>query len=336
MLELETKSDFGSRDGSTGIAADRDRFCRRPWKLACLRPGFNLQMACAAAVLLLFTFPGLRLTQIHVSHLVTILAALAVMVAGLFPLIAFLGEKGRQYWVDLIVTTLWVIFFTYALNFPVVIFARLGANTGLQDAHLAQIDRSIGLTIPSIVAWASHNPIGRLASACYFPLINFMRLAILLPLLAGKARSTQRFLRANLIAFAIGLPLFALVPAVGPWYGYPLPPRPDQNASQTLLLLFRSLGPCEFHIPAGIVCFPSFHVIWSILALQALWVFRVLRIPATVFTALIILSTVTTGEHYLIDLVAGAVVATAAMIVAERLSRLSDPEPLLPDSARSQ
>ena len=281
-----------------------------------------MQMIYSAVVVLGVSIGGLNLTQVHFQDTGNIVLAFAFMLAVLMPLFIYLSETKKKYIVDLLLVVFWALFYTYMLNLPVVVAARLGADIALEDAYLVQFDRAIGVPIPAIVAWAAHTWLGQFASACYFWLFPFMRVAVLLPPLAARARHAQQFLTANLVSFFVGLPLFALLPAVGPWYGYHTSARPDQLGSQATLLLIRHSGPCQYHVPAGIVCFPSFHVVWAILCARALWSFRLLRIPAVILAAMIILSTVTTGEHYILDLIAGAIIAVIAIYAAERLSKI--------------
>jgi hypothetical protein len=291
---------------------------------AFLRPGFNLQMIYAAIVIVTFSAIGCRLTQVSVPNAANMVLALTIAVALLLPLAIFLRERNNQYFADLLSVIFWAVFLAYMFNFPAEIGARLGARFPLRDGQLAQFDRAVHLPIPTITAWASQHWLGRTASATYFWLFPFMRLAILLPPLAGRAQSAKKFLTANLLMFLLGIPLFVLLPAVGPWFGYHTLPRPDQLASQGTLLFLRKPAPCEFRMPTGIICFPSFHVVWAILCVYALWSFKFLRVPASVLAALIILSTVTTGEHYLLDLAAGAFIAIASISCTEKLTGLSD------------
>ncbi len=281
-----------------------------------------MQMIYAAVGFLGVSIAGFNLTQVHFQDTGNMVLALLLTIAVMTPLLIYLSETRKKYIFDLLLVVFWALFYAYLLNLPVVVAARLGSHIPLKDAHLAQFDRAVGLPIPAIVAWAAHNWLGRFASGCYFWLFPLMRVAVLLPPLAGRARHAQKFLTANVVSFFVGLPLFALFPAVGPWYGYPIPARPDQLGSQATLLLFRHAGPCQYHVPAGIVCFPSFHVVWAILCIWALWTFRFLRIPVVTLAALIILSTVTTGEHYILDLIAGAVIAVIAIYAAEWLSKI--------------
>jgi membrane-associated phospholipid phosphatase len=77
--------------------------------------------------------------------------------------------------------------------------------------------------------------------------------------------------------------------------------------------------------PFGVVCFPSFHVIWAILGANALWCFKPLRIPVAILSTLIILSTMTSGWHYFVDVLAGLLVAAAAIAASRALSRWHTP-----------
>jgi membrane-associated phospholipid phosphatase len=207
------------------------------------------------------------------------------------------------------------------LGFPVTVAARLGMGIGLQDMHFAQWDRLLGVHVPGIVAWTSRHRLESLSNKCYFLLFPLMQISIFLPILAGKVKHAQQFLAANLVAFALGLPVFALLPGIGPWYGYHLAARPDQAACQALIFLVRLPGPYLYQYPAGVICFPSFHVIWAILCVQALWVFRPLRMPVSLLSGLIIFSTLSVGNHYFCDVLAGILLAAVAIVTTKWISR---------------
>ena len=133
----------------------------------------------------------------------------------------------------------------------------------------------------------------------------------------GKVKQAREFVLANLVAFAIGMPLFALLPAVGPWSYYHLTPDPGQAFCWSQLLQLRLPGPYMFHEQAaGVVCFPSFHVIWAILCAAALWGFRPTRIPVALLSAMIVASTLTTGWHYFSDVLGGIAVAALSIAIA--------------------
>ncbi len=190
----------------------------------------------------------------------------------------------------------------------------------LQDAHLVHLDQLFNVNVPGIMSWASHHWLGTLINRTY-PLLNpLLIVSALLPAFLGKVKNAQQFVVANLIAFAIGLPLFALLPAIGPWYGYAIPPTPDEMQCQAAILLFRGPGHLVSQL-AAIICFPSFHVIWAILCIAALWGFRLLRIPVAIFGTMIIFSTLTTGWHYFVDVLGGIMIAAISLFLAGYYTR---------------
>jgi len=283
-------------------------------------------MVYASAAILMISILGCWLTSTQVPEAAHLGIGLTVAVAVLLPVFLYLQEKGQQhkwklYLRDSALAILWALFFTAILGYPVTVAARLGMGIPLQDTHFAEWDRWLGVNVTSIAEWASHHWLGNLVSKTYPLLFPYMNLTILLPIITGKVKYAQKFLLANLVAFAIGLPIFALLPGVGPWYGFHLAARPDQAACQALVLLIRQPGPYLYRYPSGVICFPSFHVIWAVLCAYALWGFRLLRIPACLFSSLIVLSTLTIGNHYLCDVLAGFVLVSVTIVITERLSR---------------
>jgi membrane-associated phospholipid phosphatase len=153
--------------------------------------------------------------------------------------------------------------------------------------------------------------------------VILLPLSVLLPVLAGRLKYAKEFLVANLISFAIGIPLFALLPAIGPWRYFHFPPSQAQTASCELpLLAMRLTGTYVLGSrEAGVVCFPSFHVAWAIFFAAALWGFRPLRIPVAVISGMVILSTMTTGWHYFVDVLGGILLAIISIVLAKRLTQ---------------
>ena len=289
---------------------------------ALIRPSFNIQMAYAGAAIVLVSVFGCRLTSTHVPNAGYIALSLALALIAVLPLLLYLQETRKLYLRDSLLTILWAFFFTFMLGYPVTVAARLGMGIELQDLHFKHWDGWLGVYVPSIETWASNHWLGILANKTYTMLFPFMRIAILLPILAGKLKDAQKFLTANLAAFALGLPVTALLPGIAPWFGDHFTATPDNAMCQAFILLaIRRPGPYIYQYPAGAIAFPSFHVVWAILCAYALWGFRPLRIPVSLFSSLIIFSTLSTGSHYLCDVIAGIVLVAVAIVIAERHSR---------------
>lgn len=281
---------------------------------------FHIQMAIGCAAIVLVDVVGCLLTHIQVPHLGSLLLAVVVALAAVQFVPLFWHTKGKINLRDAGLTLPWAALMWATLPFPVDIAARLGRSVDLKDAQFAHFDGLLGVSVPAIVDWASHHWLGNLANRSYAWLAPLLAIAYLLPTLTGRVKPAQQFLLANLLAFAIGLPFFAMLPAVGPWYGFHLAPTPLQAICQSDLLSIRQSA-TYLHHPSGPVCFPSFHVMWAILCVQALWGFRLLRIPAAILAALIIFSTMSTGWHYFVDVLGGIALAAVAMVIAARLNR---------------
>jgi membrane-associated phospholipid phosphatase len=277
-------------------------------------PAFHLRMACGALTLLIVSVVGCRLTSIYTDVSVYAIAIVAVF-AMIAPLPIYWHEKGRIELRESVLVIPWELLMAAMLPFPVLIAARF--HMPLQDSLFGHIDQTLGISVPGIVRWADHHWLGTVIGSSYPLLQPLIAVAALAPALAGKVRQAREFLLANLVAFAIGVPAFGLLPAVGPWFYYHLSPNSAQAYCWSQLQLLRLPGSFVFRSQGvGVVCFPSFHVVWAILGAAALWGFRPLRIPVALLSATIIASTLTTGWHYFSDVLGGIVVAALSLAIA--------------------
>jgi hypothetical protein len=275
---------------------------------------FHIRIAYGSFAVLIISFVGCMLTSIHIAIGGRVIA-IVVMFAMVAPLPIYWHEKGRTALREAALVIPWELLLAVTLPFPVLIAARL--RMPLQDSLFGRMDQSLGICVPGIVAWADHHWLGTMINRSYPWLLPLLAVAAFAPALMGKMKQAREFLLANLVAFAIGVPLFALLPAVGPWYYYHLAPHPAQANCWAQLLSLRLPGPYIFQDQAaGVVCFPSFHVIWAILCAAALWGFRPIRIPIALLSTMIIASTLTTGWHYFSDVLGGIAVAAISMAIA--------------------
>lgn len=278
---------------------------------------FNIQAALAFAAFLTFAIVGCRQASIILPDPRILLLAVFAYVAVFSPVPAFWHFRHHPGHREATLALFWV--FAFACTVPSVVDVCGRSRMPLQDFNLARLDNMLGVNVPAIAAYAGQHRLGHLINATYPMLIVFfIPLAVLAPAIFGRWIAAREFLAANVIALIIGLTAFTLLPAVGPWYGYHIPPDVGQTYCQTGLLLLRMPGPIAPHA-AGIVCFPSFHVIWTILCTRALWTFRRFRLPVGLFAGMIVLSTLTTGWHYFVDVIAGFAVAYISIRIASRL-----------------
>ncbi len=151
---------------------------------------------------------------------------------------------------------------------------------------------------------------------------------------APSRRLRAAFMTGNVFMWITGAWLYVAVPALGPafrfpevWFAYSDSLRLSQHFQQ---LLFQNLRRVvQFGQPGadrgpqlmyGIAAFPSLHVAFQVFAflwMRRLWIYG--QMVFGVFMLIIIIGSVVTGWHYLIDAVAGGLLAGAAYLLGTRL-----------------
>jgi len=129
-------------------------------------------------------------------------------------------------------------------------------------------------------------------------------LIIFAPLLLRSADALRRFASLSLRAMALLFPLYALLP-------YFVPPRPYAPGAETTI--FYTLQTWERTPVSGGAAFPSFHVVWALIAAESFchgrrW----LRCVTYLYAAAVAVGCILTGMHSLIDVLAGA---TAFLVI---------------------
>jgi membrane-associated phospholipid phosphatase len=116
------------------------------------------------------------------------------------------------------------------------------------------------------------------------------------------------------------------------WAGSEFAGSAAQKACEACILALHSGSKAAAVV--GVVSFPSFHVIWAVLSARALWPMPGLRIVGAVMALLVAVSTVTTGWHYVVDVLAGLVMAAVALGVARRIVEPTATKPNRSKSSR--
>lgn len=179
----------------------------------------------------------------------------------------------------------------------------------LQDAALSRADAAIGFDWLSWANFLKARPFllqitnWAYSSYAWQPLIIIPTLAILKP----RKGNSELFL-SLLFAMALTLVITTFVPAIGPADALGFQPEPAPviralHASPTAQVLKYE----------GVVTFPSFHTIMAILFTFACRGIRFVFPAAVCLNLMMLISVPHSGDHYLVDMIAGTIVALTAI-----------------------
>lgn len=199
----------------------------------------------------------------------------------------------------------------FSTAFVVLTYCIAATGQPLVDRELARFDESLGVQVPLVMAWADARP--RFSSAlefAYNTILPQTALVVVILGFLGERRSLERFMLTFILCALLTGAAFYFWPADGPFttYGY------ATNSSQANYLEhFHGMRSGERTLATwrgaeGLITFPSFHTTWAILLAFALWRRPVLFCFSAVLNAAVVLSTMTTGWHYLADVVGGVAV----------------------------
>jgi len=298
------------------LTAEPARCGHSDWEIPFHLSMIGTTLAVAGISLVGHLYFGLRLDLRACLPLVGMLAVLALVAAQY-------AWRGEARCFGVVMMVIWVVLITNCHFVPMYMAAR--TDVPMCDAVLARFDRSLGIEVPKVRAALADYPMwNALLLVTYGTLIPLMTAATIVPPLMNRMDLAKRFIVGSIIAATISLPIFAVVQAVGPWEHYEFPPAIDSlEAKAQILSTLKTDEPFVIDITNrdGLITFPSFHVVLTVLAAVALWPIRWLRWPAAVWAALIVVSTVTTGIHYTIDVLGGLGLAVTAHAGAKVLCR---------------
>lgn len=237
----------------------------------------------------------------------------------------------------------------FSSSYTIMMYGLATLGRPLIDEQLVKLDGLMGFYLPAIVAWAKGHPVvEHLLGQTYNTLLPQTAVVVGVLGLIGDRKPLEVFLRRFMISAILTAVVFALWPAEGPFdastvlqrgdsssvvlptafdraYGS-LKPMGSQRAYLRHFLELRSgqrrvvsLSRWEGDLPQGLITFPSFHTGWAILMALAFWHRWWLFIPSAILDGAVVVSTMTTGWHYVSDVAAGVAVVLVA-VWAERIA----------------
>jgi hypothetical protein len=282
---------------------------------------FHLSMAAFALVVCGFSVYALRSGGLTLSP-AQVLLRLALL-AGLLLGAAIYRFRNEKKLLNLLMMCFWAVLFSNLHMVPLFLAGQRQVESS--DSLLADMDAALGIEVPDILNAVSSVPILKPVLDClYGTLVFLMALAIIVPPLSGRMDQAKEYALGCLAAALISIPTFAFFQALGPWSTYGFAPSPQQAGYTKVFFSLKSgeAFPLDLNYAAGLITFPSFHAILAVLAALALRQTRYLRWPAAALALLIVVSTVTTGWHYVVDVWAGLLVALMSFGAARAYLRL--------------
>lgn len=296
-----------------------------------VRGSLLLLLLAAVAVLVMATLHGVVL-GVHGTRLAAIVA--------LFGSLALVARRharpGGDERVALMAAALTVLFVGGALGGVTSIVGQT-LDRPFVDAPLNGADLSLGIDLlalnRALVAAPGTASLLGVAYLSSFPLIGLT--ALLLAWRRDKAR-LQELCAVFCLTMLAATAASVAWPAVGPFRHLAFPADftadlPPGSGTYHLVILFHLREAERFSIDplqlSGVVTFPSFHVMMALLTAAA-WRDRPRWFAAMVaWQAVVIVSTLPIGGHYLVDLPAGASCWFAAHRAVARWSRAPEPPP---------
>ncbi|GAC1452931.1 MAG: hypothetical protein PVSMB1_00950 [Gemmatimonadaceae bacterium] len=257
-----------------------------------------------AVDLLLFSMLGLTLDWSTVWFGAVLLGVILVVWLNFYFVPGMLEER-------FVAEVLFVVFFMVLLTNVAspMQYAAVAIGAPYADPWLAAADARIGVYVPVLVAWTrAHPATSLLAMITYASLLpQFLLTVIVLAALRERERLWEfafHFHFCTIVAVA-ALTIWPAVCAPA-YYGFASTIDVTFLMDQIKGFHEGTMTVIRFNEMDGLVSFPSFHVAGAVLVTWAFRHRRRILIPLMVLNAGLIVSTVITGLHYVVDVLAAA------------------------------
>jgi len=256
------------------------------------------------------------------SFLAPVSCGVLIAAAGWF----YRSVRGEPRLAAILTSTSQIIAFA-AVGAPL---SYLAATAGfpLQDAVFDSWDRAwLHLDWSSIMQFIASRPTLRLVLLLAYSSFALQSVTTVFALgVAGQRARLTTFIVAFIATTLITIAISAVLPAVGPWVFLDLHAEAANGflpTSSTSWPVFFGLRDGTFHTihgmnSEGIITFPSLHAALGVLFAAALWRTRGIKWAALALNGLMLLATPAYGSHYVVDVIAGVLIAVLCWIAAAR------------------
>ncbi|TGX54924.1 PAP2 family protein [Sphingomonas gei] len=193
-------------------------------------------------------------------------------------------------------------------------------TVGYADPWLAAVDRGLGFDWVGAYRYIAERPLlARLSELIYLSIFASPILLLSGLALAGRADRARGFIAAFGLSLAFTLLVFPFFPArsalayhLGTNVAY-MPATGISHLAASDALRSGALRVLDIGALSGMITFPSFHAAAAVLFIWAAWPLARLRLPLLALNLAMLVVTPVQGTHFLIDVIAGVAVASAAL-----------------------
>lgn len=219
------------------------------------------------------------------------------------------------------------------LSAPLLVcsYIAFALNLPLQDQQLLQLDRRLGIDWLSLITFVDSSALlAKSLTLAYQTFhLQLLFLPVALSLYGHPARAYQVAGTYGLIC-VIACIITIWYPALGTYTDFGLNPNDLKNINGMLgveyvpqIVAVRDDPHFVLRLEhaSGIISFPSVHASVAVLCSWGAWTIRWIRFPLIFLNTLMLLSAITEGGHYIVDLIAGIGVAGFSIAVVLNHSR---------------
>lgn len=205
-------------------------------------------------------------------------------------------------------------------------YVAIGLGHPLADGQLKAWDAALGFDWPGFIRWLEARP--ALAAVLGFAYATFPFQILGLPFwlaLRGDHRGAAAFVFVFAAMSLATCAISVFFPSPGAYVAHGFAPgdlvaiKPVWFLDEFLAVHGAAAFTFRFETMEGILTFPSLHAAVAVLCGWAGWRLKFARWPLAALNAVMFLSAISHGGHFLVDVLAGFVLAVATILPARRL-----------------